>query len=64
MRQLTASEASNDEMERQKFEMDIEWNQFRAWWMLPAQSELRSSCARGWGFYIWQAALKSKQGEV
>lgn len=59
MRQLTASEASNDEMEQ-----PAEWQIFLKWWRLKEQSELRESCAPGWGFYVWQAALKSKQGEL
>ncbi|WP_205950265.1 hypothetical protein [Pantoea stewartii] len=50
---------SNDDMEQ-----PAEWQIFLKWWRLKEQSELRESCAPGWGFYIWQAALKSKQGEV
>ncbi|HBO1317474.1 hypothetical protein [Pseudomonas aeruginosa] len=30
--------------------------EFEAWWNLPAQSELRKSCARGWAEVIWQAS--------
>lgn len=64
MRQLTASEASKDEMERHKAAWEFDWDKFRAWWMLPEQDDLRKSCGMGWGFHIWQAALKSKQGVV
>lgn len=59
MRQLTASEASNDEMERQRV-----WREFQSWWLSPERDELRKSCSTGWALYIWQAALKIKQGEV
>lgn len=37
---------------------------FRRWWQEPEQEELRKSCAEGWGWIIWQAALNSKQEEV
>lgn len=50
---------SNDEMERQRV-----WREFQSWWLSPEQDELRKSCSTGWALYIWQAALKSKQGEV
>lgn len=30
--------------------------EFEAWWNLPAQSELRKSCARGWAEVIWKAS--------
>lgn len=32
---------------------------FQDWWQADAQSELRASCAPGWGEYIWNAALDS-----
>ncbi len=59
MRQLTASEASNEEMQKER-----EWCQFHKWWFSHENNELRKSCATGWAFHIWQTALKSKQGEV
>ncbi|BGD48119.1 hypothetical protein [Pseudomonas aeruginosa] len=31
-------------------------DEFEAWWNLPAQSELRKSCARGWAEVIWKAS--------
>lgn len=37
---------------------------FRRWWQEPEQEELRKSCAEGWGWIIWQAALSSKQEEA
>jgi len=66
MRQLTASEASNDEMERQRFENAMK-DEFGSLVDL-------SICGNDDGeyfawdihvaWYAWQAALKSKQGEV
>lgn len=62
MRQLTASEASNDEMERQRFEN---------WFGKLSIPELLKSNQEMDGFMnpivsiawkSWQAALKSKQG--
>ncbi|MCW2477728.1 hypothetical protein [Candidatus Symbiopectobacterium sp. NZEC135] len=29
---------------------------FEKWWEAPEQRELRSSCAKGWGFKIWTAS--------
>ncbi|XIH66559.1 hypothetical protein C1N58_12550 [Pantoea sp. SGAir0180] len=69
MRQLTASEASNDEMERQRFEVSYS--------NLMGTPTTVLCNLRTYGGYeytdgdrlnitwaIWQAALKSKQGEV
>ena len=64
--QLTASEASKDEMDRQRFEK---------WAAIQPQAKRYGYAERdGQGGYfcswhdnawnIWQAALKSKQGEV
>lgn len=47
---------SNDELERRR-----NWRAFLSWWCAPEQQELRYSCAQGWGWKIWQAALSSKQ---
>lgn len=65
MPQLTASEASNDEMERQRFE---------SWIMSQPHAEDDDISRKSNGEYFhlsthwcwksWQAALKSKQGEV
>lgn len=30
--------------------------EFDKWWHAPEQHELRISCAKGWGFRIWQAS--------
>lgn len=30
--------------------------EFEKWWHAPEQHELRISCAKGWGFRIWQAS--------
>lgn len=62
MRQLTASEAGNDEMERQTFE---EWFEPRRVAMSKQGLGLISINRlklRQWE--AWNAALKSKQGEV
>lgn len=67
MRQLTASEASNDEMERQRFE---KWVADFTGQTLRYVEGQRSGNGRYYNEYIdvpwqvWQAALKSKQGEV
>ena len=29
---------------------------FEKWWTAPEQHEVRISCAKGWGFKIWQAS--------
>jgi len=34
---------------------------FEAWFRANEQSELRKSCAEGWAYFIWQAALASQQ---
>ncbi len=47
---------SNDELEPRR-----NWRAFLSWWNAPEQLELRYSCAQGWGWKIWQAALASKQ---
>jgi len=65
MRQLTASEASNDEIERQSFNL---WLRKRG---LSESGEVNSWSGRFVYDYPvidgmwqgWQAALKSKQGE-
>lgn len=57
MRQLTASEASNDEMERQRYRM----NMARAWhrFVTPKKNAvIEQWCAAAKS----EAALKSKQG--
>ncbi|WP_205954197.1 hypothetical protein [Pantoea stewartii] len=66
MRQLTASEASNDEMERQRFES---WLRNKNGFEHASLSRVDlddkyffSSIQYRWE--AWQAALKSKQGEV
>ncbi|WP_217706419.1 hypothetical protein [Pseudomonas aeruginosa] len=38
--------------------------EFEAWWNLPAQSELRKSCARGWAEVIWQASRAALRVEL
>lgn len=38
--------------------------EFEAWWNLPAQSELRKSCARGWAEVIWQASRAALMVEL
>lgn len=67
MHQLTASEASNDEMERQRFEKWIVS-------LIPARYAYENRTHFSNGHYTnilvdvawegWQAAWKSKQGEV
>lgn len=59
MRQLTASEASNDEMERKRFE---KW--FNSDYNEDLRAKLIVSFAESVAWEAWQAALKSKQGEV
>ncbi len=71
MRQLTASEASNDEMERQRFENAIR-DEFGC--LVNLNFCENGAGKNGAGEYsewlthvawaMWQAALKSKQGEV
>ncbi|HEJ2887123.1 TPA: hypothetical protein SL252_003589 [Pseudomonas aeruginosa] len=39
-------------------------DEFEAWWNLPAQSELRKSCARGWAEVIWQASRAALRVEL
>ncbi len=38
--------------------------EFEAWWNLPAQSELRKSCARGWAELIWKASRAALRVEL
>ncbi|MCJ1951284.1 hypothetical protein MUB13_20795 [Pseudomonas aeruginosa] len=38
--------------------------EFEAWWNLPAQSELRKSCARGWAEVIWKASRAALRVEL
>ncbi len=38
--------------------------EFEAWWNLPAQSELRKSCARGWAEVIWKASRAALKVEL
>lgn len=67
MHQLTASAASNDEMERQRFEKWVVS-------LIPASYACENRTHFSNGHYTnilvdvaweaWQAALKSKQGEV
>ena len=47
---------NNDELEQRR-----NWRAFLSWWCAPEQQELRYSCAQGWGWKIWQAAIASKQ---
>lgn len=37
---------------------------FHEWWSAEAQSELRKSCACGWAYYIWNAALDNAVVEL
>jgi len=30
--------------------------EFEVWWSQDSQAELRSSCAKGWAEFIWQAS--------
>lgn len=68
MRQLTASEASNDDMERRKFESWFS-EQYKEvmpsgryyWFSLNSGIYERTRTRVAWE--AWQAALKSKQGE-
>lgn len=39
-------------------------DEFEAWWNLPAQSELRKSCARGWAELIWKASRAALRVEL
>lgn len=39
-------------------------DEFEAWWNLPAQSELRKSCARGWAEVIWKASRAALRVEL
>lgn len=67
MRQLTSSEASNDEMRKQRFA-------FEDWWATQRSVVQKARVGSVDGPYrskamqsawqAWQAALKSKQGEV
>lgn len=38
--------------------------EFEAWWISPAQWELRKSCARGWAEVIWQASRAALKVEL
>lgn len=38
--------------------------EFEAWWNLPAQSELRKSCAKGWAEVIWKASRAALSVEI
>ncbi|MBG3901744.1 hypothetical protein DY963_19440 [Pseudomonas aeruginosa] len=38
--------------------------EFEAWWNLPAQSELRKSCASGWAEVIWKASRAALRVEL
>jgi len=75
MRQLTASEASNDEMERQRFESSwlkrggdkTDLDRFPHGHIEAGSGNVGGSyiCDIVQGHWLtWQAALKSKQGEV
>lgn len=66
MHQLTASEASSDEMERQMFERTMKLSPKGSLFdftLKEGGTEYRSGATRII-FISWQAALKSKQGEV
>lgn len=52
MRQLTASEASNDETD------------FLAWWFQPEQDKLRTHCSPNWALIIWRASRKAIEIEL
>ena len=39
--------------------MDESRRQFEEWWNNPAHEDLRRSCAKGWGVYIWQASRQA-----
>ncbi|MDI4088424.1 hypothetical protein QK428_03665 [Pseudomonas aeruginosa] len=39
-------------------------DEFEAWWNLPAQSELRKSCTRGWAEVIWKASRAALRVEL
>ncbi|WP_289345850.1 hypothetical protein [Pantoea stewartii] len=58
MHQLTASEASNDEMERQRYRMrnELAWRKF----LTPEKSALE----KWWGAERSDSAWKSKRGEA
>ncbi len=62
MRQLTASEASNDEMERQRFE---KWasTMYDTRLLKFHNGDYKGRVLQQM-WECWQAALKSKQGEV
>jgi len=61
MEKITASEASNDEMERMKFAKWFEGKHRDEISNLPIHEQVSQSKMAWEG---WQAALKSKQGEV
>jgi len=64
MRQLTASEASNDEMERQAFHLwAINQCEYDVSFSDETKRTYRSMKTRK-ALKVWLAALKSKQGEV
>lgn len=66
MHQLTASEASNDEMERDNFEHWAEDVGALPWGSLKKRRMNNGYSAQIYNYMwqAWQAALKSKQGEV
>lgn len=38
--------------------------EFQEWWRHREQAELRSSCAMGWAFVIWQASRAAIEVEL
>ena len=69
MKKLTASEVSNDEMERQRFEewFSLQYKEVASlqgdyWFSVKSGIYERIRTRVAWE--AWQAALKSKQGEV
>ena len=38
--------------------------EFQEWWRHREQTELRSSCAMGWAFLIWQASRAAIELEL
>lgn len=64
MRQLTASEASNDEIDRQAFHLwAVNQCEYDMAFTDETKRTYRSLTTRR-ALKVWQAALKSKQGEV
>ena len=37
---------------------DQTMQEFRVWWLDAEQAELRTACAEGWAFMIWNASRK------